>query len=1071
MQNNLPNKDNLVKIGQASKILGVSIDTLRRWEDQGKIQTIKTPGGTRLYSVDYLLGFNKVYINHQGKDGDPFHYFPGVFTTIVTLIIFLTFLLTGSITGFYFLLPDKTKTFFESGYSFKAESQVLGSNTEPTNIFQTISKAFLSPFDYLSRTIITTTSPEYAKVQNIQVPSLDQLENQVENQDSQIIQLTKTVEELAVILNASEGSNPSDSSQAEPDQNDISGSSNIFDAITAQTAFLGETIIDSFGNIYPQAGTNISTTQLGTNSRPFYGMNLNRFTIDNGGNLKVYGQTILGDTSADYVSITGQLTNDLIPKNNNQISLGNGSAYYLNGFISTLTSGTGNFNQVNSSNITSSGLNTAGAVLYTQSGGVFAVTAQGSTNNCLLSAGSGTPTWGSCATGGAVWSDLTNPTANLSLSNSTYTTTFTTGATTQTFWTMTGTSFTTGELLDLTGTWAPTDGSDNEAIDINLTFTPTTSAATFRGLDLNVTEGANALANTLYGLKLTTNNSANTSTGTHTIYGGHFTTAGKTAGTTTAVGLYATASGADSNYAGIFEAGDVGIGITAPTALLHMSKSFATTSDGPTLRIENATNINALYKLGVIDFSSTDASSNLAGVVGRIELIADQEFSSASTPAGANTNMIFRTNTGNAGTLGEVMRLTYEGNVGIGDTSPSSRLEVGDGTDSLQISSVGDMTFVDADGGASITGPAGGALSILAGTSQALTLTAANSSTWSTSNGTLTLSGDDGLTLTTVAAGTDLSFTPADDLLFSPGDDTTWTLAAGGRVVIDAATTSNTTAGSGTIDFNITSTTLGNIGFNIDYIMADGTASGANLHGAQINIKSEDEDGDLFGLIINNAATATTMSADDVECLLCLDNDEDTTGVVTDAIRITSTGITAGITNDIKLQNSETISNSTDDVIAMTTGTGNGLVNILTGSLKVGDGSPTITLDGEDAYIEGSLEVDGAVNLAVVADTADRESLCIVIGGGNVTRDVADNNCDTSSLRFKHDIKYLNLSGIDLVNSFKPASFVRNSDTSSSPTVHWGFIAEDLASSDPHLGIYDKQGSIYSISKYGIWQF
>jgi hypothetical protein len=44
------------------------------------------------------------------------------------------------------------------------------------------------------------------------------------------------------------------------------------------------------------------------------------------------------------------------------------------------------------------------------------------------------------------------------------------------------------------------------------------------------------------------------------------------------------------------------------------------------------------------------------------------------------------------------------GNLGIGDTSPSARLEVGDGTDSLQISTVGDMTFVDADGAASITG-------------------------------------------------------------------------------------------------------------------------------------------------------------------------------------------------------------------------------------------------------------------------------------------------------------------------------------------------------------------------------
>ncbi len=38
-----------------------------------------------------------------------------------------------------------------------------------------------------------------------------------------------------------------------------------------------------------------------------------------------------------------------------------------------------------------------------------------------------------------------------------------------------------------------------------------------------------------------------------------------------------------------------------------------------------------------------------------------------------------------------------------------------------------------------------------------------------------------------------------------------------------------------------------------------------------------------------------------------------------------------------------------------------GVFQIATGNLMVGDGSPTVTLNGEDAYIEGTLEVDGAV--------------------------------------------------------------------------------------------------------------
>src|SRR3990167_5857894 len=50
------NKNNspLVKIGDAARALGVSIKTLRRWEESGKISSLRTPGGTRLYSLESL---------------------------------------------------------------------------------------------------------------------------------------------------------------------------------------------------------------------------------------------------------------------------------------------------------------------------------------------------------------------------------------------------------------------------------------------------------------------------------------------------------------------------------------------------------------------------------------------------------------------------------------------------------------------------------------------------------------------------------------------------------------------------------------------------------------------------------------------------------------------------------------------------------------------------------------------------------------------------------------------------------------------------------------------------------
>lgn len=41
--------DKLLSIGQASEILGVSIDTLRRWDESGKLVAIRKDGGTHRY--------------------------------------------------------------------------------------------------------------------------------------------------------------------------------------------------------------------------------------------------------------------------------------------------------------------------------------------------------------------------------------------------------------------------------------------------------------------------------------------------------------------------------------------------------------------------------------------------------------------------------------------------------------------------------------------------------------------------------------------------------------------------------------------------------------------------------------------------------------------------------------------------------------------------------------------------------------------------------------------------------------------------------------------------------------
>ncbi|MEK7227802.1 MAG: hypothetical protein AAB681_00400, partial [Patescibacteria group bacterium] len=93
----------------------------------------------------------------------------------------------------------------------------------------------------------------------------------------------------------------------------------------------------------------------------------------------------------------------------------------------------------------------------------------------------------------------------------------------------------------------------------------------------------------LYGSYNLADNTGRTDAGTVNTYGGYFSTLGDTAGTSTAIGLYATASGADNNYAAIFNAGNVGIGVTTPGAKLDLDLTDASsvTTEQILLRSQN----------------------------------------------------------------------------------------------------------------------------------------------------------------------------------------------------------------------------------------------------------------------------------------------------------------------------------------------------------------------------------------------------------------------------------------------------------------------------------------------------
>ena len=62
--------DDYVSGIKASKLLGVHQRTLYTWEENGKIETIRTPGGKRLYNVEKYLLINKGLIKPSTIDDE-----------------------------------------------------------------------------------------------------------------------------------------------------------------------------------------------------------------------------------------------------------------------------------------------------------------------------------------------------------------------------------------------------------------------------------------------------------------------------------------------------------------------------------------------------------------------------------------------------------------------------------------------------------------------------------------------------------------------------------------------------------------------------------------------------------------------------------------------------------------------------------------------------------------------------------------------------------------------------------------------------------------------------------------
>ncbi|KKU25837.1 MAG: coiled-coil [Microgenomates group bacterium GW2011_GWC1_46_16] len=268
------------------------------------------------------------------------------------------------------------------------------------------------------------------------------------------------------------------------------------------------------------------------------------------------------------------------------------------------------------------------------------------------------------------------------------------------------------------------------------------------------------------------------------------------------------------------------------------------------------------------------------------------------------------------------------------------------------------------------------------------------------SNGNLACSGTISGTFTVAADS--LDFTEFKDAMALDAS-TSIAFDAAEILTFDAATVDTTTTG-GVLDFNIDAGNAAVIGLNLDFAQSDGATAGIDAIGQKLTLTGNDADGDMFGLVINAAATVNA-AAGTYEAGIKIDNAEDTAGSMTDAIVVTATTDTA-ITDGIDVSDAEivnainvganTLLGTTGlidytnfDVDAsghITTQVGYGLDTNAAGELKLGDTTATTISLGTTAATTINLGNSGSLTRTINLGTGTGADT-INIGTGIATAD------------------------------------------------------------------------------------
>ena len=158
---------------------------------------------------------------------------------------------------------------------------------------------------------------------------------------------------------------------------------------------------------------------------------------------------------------------------------------------------------------------------------------------------------------------------------------------------------------------------------------------------------------------------------------------------------------------------------------------------------------------------------------------------------------------------------------------------------------------------------------------------------------------------------------------------------------------------------------------------------------------------------------------------------------------------------------------STNTTSSLTLSSGTGGMNIGTAAvaktINLGTGAAAQTINIGSTNGASSLTLNagtgGIIGTGLLAQANGNYVICYNITTNVLYKGASRNNCDTSSLRYKHDIEGITL-GLSAVNNLRPVSYAYNDSGYS----NLGFIAEEAVLIDERLVNRDSDGQPYSLN-------